>query len=87
MDMVAKHQLKAVKIYFDSEKITTLRERISVVTSLFLLFFPPTILYIYTVRAIWWFLSSSLCNYCDSLANNIKLFLSEKKKKKSIESG
>lgn len=80
MDMFAKHQLKAVKIYFDSEKITILRERISVVTSLFLLSFPPTILHIYTVRAIWWFLSSLLCNYCDSPANNIKLFLSEEKK-------
>lgn len=80
MDMFAKHQLKAVKIYFDSEKITILRERISVVTSLFLLSFPPTILHIYTVRAIWWFLSSLLCNYCDSPANNMKLFLSEEKK-------
>lgn len=47
-------------------------------TSLFLLYFPPTILHIYTVKAIGSFRGSLLYYYFDNSASNIKLFWSEK---------
>lgn len=55
-------------------------EKASVVTSRFLLSFPPTILHIDTVRVIWWFLGSLLYYYFDKPASNIEFLFSENKK-------